>query len=47
MAAKSATIKCKVSAPVVQLVGTEGACETRKKVGVTAKCVYGTSAACA
>ena len=34
MAAKSATIKCKVSALVVRLVGTEGACETCKKVGV-------------
>ena len=47
MAAESATIKRKVSVPVVRLVGTEGACETCKKTGVAAKCVYGTGAACA
>ena len=45
--AKSATIKRKVSAPAVRLVGTEGACETCKKAGVAAECVYGTGAACA
>ena len=45
--AKSTTIKCKVSAPAVRLVGTEGACETCKKAGVTAECAYGTGAACA
>ena len=47
MVAESATIKCKVSAPAVRLVSTEGACETCKKVGVVTKCVYGTGAACA
>ena len=47
MAAESATVKRKVSAPVVRLVGTEGACDTCKKAGVAAECVYGTSAACA
>ena len=47
IAAESTTIKCKVSAPAVQLVGTKGACETCKKVGVVAECVYGISAACA
>ena len=47
MAAESATIKCKVSVLVVRLVGTEGACETCKKMGVAAECVYGTGAACA
>ena len=47
MAAESATVKRKVSAPVVWLVGTEGACDTCKKAGVAAECTYGTSAACA
>ena len=47
IAAESATIKCKVSAPAVQLVSTEGACKTYKKAGITAECAYGTSAACA
>ena len=47
MAAESTTIKRKVSAPVVRLVGTEGACETCKKVGVVAECAYRTAAACA
>ena len=28
------------------MVSTEGACETCKKVGVVAKCMYGTGAAC-
>ena len=46
MAAESATIKRKVSAPVVRLVSSKGACETCKKVGVVAECVYGTSMAC-
>ena len=45
--AKSTTIKRKVSAPAVRLVGTEGACKTCKKAGVAAKCAYGTGAACA
>ena len=44
--AESATIKWKVSAPAVWLVGTEGACDACKKAGVAAKCVYGTGAAC-
>ena len=43
--AESATIKCKVSAPAVRLVGTKGACETCKKAGVIAECVDGTGAA--
>ena len=47
MAAESATVKWKVSAPVVRLVGTEGACNTCKKAGVTAECVYGTGTVCA
>ena len=47
MAAESAIIKRKVSAPVVRLVGTEGACDACKKVGVAAECTYGTGAACA
>ena len=47
VAAESAIIKRKVSAPAVRLVGTEGACDACKKVGVAAECVYGTSAACA
>ena len=47
MAAKSTTVKWKVSAPAVRLVGTEGACDACKKVGVAAECVYGTGAACA
>ena len=47
MAAESATIKRKVLVPAVRLVSTEGACETCKKVGVVAKCAYGTGAACA
>ena len=47
MAAESAIVKRKVSAPAVQLVGTEGACDTCKKVGVAAKCAYGIGAACA
>ena len=47
MAAESATVKRKVSAPAVWLVGTEGACDTCKKAGVTAECVYGTGVACA
>ena len=47
MAAESATIKRKVSMPVVRLVGTKGACKTCKKAGVAAKCVYGTGTACA
>ena len=46
VAAESATIKCKVLVPAVQLVSTEGACETCKKAGVAAECVYGTSTAC-
>ena len=45
--AESATIKHKVSALAVRLVGTEGACETCKKAGVAAECAYGTGAACA
>ena len=45
MVAESATIKQKVSALAVWLVGTEGACDTCKKVGVAAECAYGTSAA--
>ena len=44
MAAKSTTIKQKVLALAVWLVGTEGACDACKKVGVTAKCTYGTGA---
>ena len=44
--AESATIKRKVSAPAVRLVGTEGACKTCKKAGVTAECAYGTGTAC-
>ena len=47
MAAESATVKRKVSAPAVRLVGTEGACDTCKKAGVAAECTYGTGAACA
>ena len=46
VAAESAIIKRKVLAPAVRLVGTEGACDTCKKAGVVAECVYGTSAAC-
>ena len=46
MAAESTTIKRKVSAPAVQLVGTEGTCNAYKKVGVMAKCTYGTGMAC-
>ena len=45
MAAESAIIKWKVSALVVRLVGTEGACNACKKAGVAAECVYRTSAA--
>ena len=45
--AESTTIKRKVSAPVVRLVSTKGACKTCKKAGVAAECVYGTGAACA
>ena len=45
--AESATVKRKVSAPAVRLVGTEGACDACKKAGVAAECVYGTGAACA
>ena len=44
--AKSATIKRKVSAPVVRLVSTKGTCETCKKARVVAECVYGTGVAC-
>ena len=44
--AKSTTIKHKVLALAVQLVGTEGACETCKKAGVTAECAYRTGVAC-
>ena len=47
MAAESAIIKRKVSAPAVRLVGTKGACDACKKAGVAAKCVYGTGTACA
>ena len=47
MAAESATVKRKVLAPAVRLVGTEGACHTCKKAGVAAECAYGTGAACA
>ena len=47
VAAKSATIKRKVSAPAVRLVSTKGACETCKKAGVATECAYGTGAACA
>ena len=47
MAAESAIIKRKVSAPAVRLVGTEAACDACKKVGVAAECVYGTGVACA
>ena len=47
MVAKSTTIKCKVSAPVVQLVSAESACDTCKRAGVTAECTYGTGVACA
>ena len=36
VAAESATVKQKVSAPAVRLVGTEGACHTCKKAGVAA-----------
>ena len=46
VAAESAIVKRKVSAPVVQLVGTEGACDACKKAGVTAECTYGTGTAC-
>ena len=45
--AESATVKRKVSAPAVWLVGTEGACNACKKAGVVAECAYGTGAACA
>ena len=45
--AESATVKRKVSALAVWLVGTKGACNACKKAGVVAKCVYGTGAACA
>ena len=47
MAAESATVKRKVSAPAVWLVGTKGACDACKKAGVVAECMYGTGAACA
>ena len=47
VAAESATVKRKVSAPVVQLVSTEGACDACKKAGVAAECAYGTGTACA
>ena len=47
MAAESTTVKRKVSAAAVRLVGTEGACHACKKAGVVAECAYGTSAACA
>ena len=46
VAAESAIIKRKVSAPVVRLVSTEGACDACKKAGVVAECAYGTGAAC-
>ena len=44
---ESATIKCKVSALAVQLVGAESTCDTCKRVGVVAECTYRTSMACA
>ena len=47
MAVESATVKWKVSAAAVRLVGTEGACNACKKVGVAAECAYGTGTACA
>ena len=47
MAAESAIVKQKVSAPAVQLVGTEGACDACKKAGVAAECAYGTGMVCA
>ena len=47
MAAKSTTVKQKVSAPAVRLVGTEGACDACKKAGVAAEYTYGTGTACA
>ena len=47
MAAESATVKRKVSAPAGRLVSTEGACDACKKAGVAAECAYGTGAACA
>ena len=46
VAAESAIVKQKVSAPAVQLVGTKGACDACKKVGVAAECAHGTGAAC-
>ena len=36
MAAESATVKRKVSAPAVWLVSTKGVCDTCKKAGVVA-----------
>ena len=47
MAAESAIIKRKVSAPAVWLVGTEGAYNACKKAGVAAECAYRTGTACA
>ena len=47
VAAESAIVKRKISAPAVWLVGTEGACDACKKAGVVAECAYGTGAACA
>ena len=47
VAAESATVKRKVSALAVRLVGTEGACHACKKAGVAAECAYGTGTACA
>ena len=47
VAAESTIIKRKVLAPVVRLVGTEGACDACKKAGVAAECTYGSGAACA
>ena len=47
VAAESATVKRKVLVPAVRLVGTKGACNACKKVGVAAECAYGTGAACA
>ena len=47
MAAESAIVKQKVSAPAVRLVGTKGACDACKKAGVAAECAYRTSTACA
>ena len=42
MAAESTTVKQKVSAPAVRLVGTEGACNACKKAGIATECAYGT-----